>query len=134
MSETTELPGQAGSVPVRRMRVAWPVGKRVMTAMDRDPADDVALEAHRPRDGQHDPQGRRRNEAAVSEQPVEADGHPEPRHQVESYREQDVGEIQAMAPREPYRQRPPAERHEDDRRGHRYPRPAFEGGRRRPAV
>ena len=75
MGETAELPGQAGSVPVRRMRVTRPVGKGVMTAVDGDPADDLALEAHRPRDSQRDPQRRRRSEAAVGEQPVEADGH-----------------------------------------------------------
>src|SRR6202030_3693830 len=34
MGETTKLPGQAGSVPVGRMRVARLVGKRVMTAVD----------------------------------------------------------------------------------------------------
>jgi hypothetical protein len=56
------------------MRVAWPVGKGVMTTVDGDPADDLALEAHRPRDSQHDPLRRRRREAAVGEQPVEADG------------------------------------------------------------
>ena len=44
MGETAELPGQAGSVPVRRMRVAWPVGKGVMTTVDGDPADDFTLE------------------------------------------------------------------------------------------
>src|ERR1051325_8319797 len=60
------------------MRVPRPVGKGVMTAVDGDPADDLPLEAHRPRDGQHDPQRRRRREAAVGEQPVEADGHPQP--------------------------------------------------------
>jgi hypothetical protein len=55
------------------MRVAWPVGKGVMTTVDGDPADDFTLEAHRPRDSQHDPQRRRRREAAVGEQPVESD-------------------------------------------------------------
>ena len=134
VGQTAKLPGQAGSVPVRRMRVARPVGERMMTPVDRDPADDVALEAHRPRDGQRDPQRGRRGEAAVGEQAVEADGHPEPREQVERYREQDVGEIQGVAPGEPYRHRQPAERHEDDRRGHRDPDPAFEGARRRVAA
>src|SRR3954453_6106486 len=71
-----DQPGQAGSVPVRRMRVARPVGKGVMTTGDGDLADDLTLEAHRPRDSQHAPQRRRRREAAVGEQPVEADGHP----------------------------------------------------------
>jgi hypothetical protein len=87
MGETAELPGQAGSVPVRRMRVARPVGKCVMATVDGDPADDITLEAHRARDSQRDPQGWRRREAAVGEQPVEADGHPKPRHEINNRRE-----------------------------------------------
>src|SRR5690348_17367926 len=130
MGETAELPGQAGSVPVRRMRVAGPVGKGVMTTVDGDPADDLTLEAHRPRDSQRDPQRRRRREAAVGEQPVEADGHSEPRHQVENYREQHIRQAQAVAPGKPYRHPEPGERHDDDRERHRYPDCARDRARR----
>jgi hypothetical protein len=105
-----------------------------MTAVDGDPADDLTLEAHRPGDGQHDPERRRRGEAAVGEQTVEADGHPKPCHQVESRREQDVCEVQAVAPCEPYRHPKAAERHDDDRERHRYPDRARDRVRRAAGV
>jgi hypothetical protein len=68
------------------MRVPGPVGEGVVTAVDGDPADDLTLEAHRPRDRQRDPQRRDRGEAAVSQQPVEAHRHPQPGDHVEGQR------------------------------------------------
>ena len=56
--EAAELPGQAAAVAVGGMRVTGPVGEGVVAAVDGDPADDVALEAHRPRDRERDPQRR----------------------------------------------------------------------------
>jgi hypothetical protein len=58
------------------MRIARPVGKGVMTAVDGDPPDDVTLEAHRPRDRQRDPQRRDRGEAAMSQQAMKAHRYP----------------------------------------------------------
>ena len=130
MGETAELPGQAGSVPVRRMRVARLVGKGVMTTVDGDPADDLTLEAHRPRDRQRDAQRRDRREAAMSQQAVEAHRHPEPGDHVESQREQDIGEAQAVAPGQPDRRRQPGERHDNKRRRHADLGPALDGARR----
>jgi hypothetical protein len=123
------------------MRVTRPVGEGVVTAVDGDPADDLALEAHRPRDRQRDPQRRDRGEAAMSQQTVKANRHPQPGDEVEGHREQDVGEIQAMAPGQPDRHRQPGERHDDKRDRHADPGPALDGAwrpaahsKRRPAV
>src|SRR5207248_10047284 len=66
--EAAELPGYAAAVAVGRMRVTGPVGEGVVAAVDGDPADDLTLEAHRPRDRQRDAQRRDRGEAAMSQQ------------------------------------------------------------------
>jgi hypothetical protein len=47
--QAAELAADAGAVPVGRMRVTGPVGERVVAAVDGDPADHLALAAHRPR-------------------------------------------------------------------------------------
>jgi hypothetical protein len=112
------------------MRVAGPVGEGVVAAVDGDPADDLALEAHRPRDRQRDAQRRDRGEAAMSQQAVKAHGHPEPGDHVESQREQDIGEVQAVAPGQPDRRRQPGERHDNERDRHAGPGPALDGARR----
>jgi len=79
------------------MRVTGLVGEGVVAAVDGDPADDLTLKAHRSRDRQRDPQRRDRGEAAMSQQAVEAHRHPQPGNHVEGQREQDVGEVQAVA-------------------------------------
>ena len=97
MGETAELPGQAGSVPVRRMRVARPVGKGVMTTVDRDPADDLTLEAHRPRDRQRDAQRRDRGEAAMSQQAVKAHRHTKAGQHIQQHDGREPGGIVTTA-------------------------------------
>jgi hypothetical protein len=112
------------------MRVTGPVGEGVVAAVDGDPADDLTLEAHRPRDRQHHPQRRDRGEAAMRQQAVKAHRHPEPGDHVESQREQDIGEVQAMAPGQPDRHRQPGERHDNERDRHADPSPSLDGARR----
>jgi hypothetical protein len=116
--EAAELPGYAAAVAVGGMRVTGPVGEGVVAAVDGDPPDDLPLEAHRPRDRQRDAQRRDRGEAAMSQQTMEAHRDPEPGDHVEGQREQDVGEVQAVAPGQPDRRRQPGERHDNKRRRH----------------
>jgi Family of unknown function (DUF6629) len=59
--------------------------------------------AHRSRDRERDPQRPDCGEAAVGQQPVEADGHAQPGDHVKDRRQQDVGEVQAVAPCQPHR-------------------------------
>ena len=93
MREPAELTGQAGAVAVRRMRVTGSVGEGMVTAVDGDPADNLTLEAHRPRDSERGPQRRGRGEAAVRQQPVETHAHAEPGDHVEGRRERDGSEV-----------------------------------------
>jgi hypothetical protein len=68
--------------------------------------------------------------AAVKLRSVEADGHSEPRHQVENYREQHIRQAQAVTPGKPYRHPEPGKRHDDDRERRRYPDCARDRARR----
>src|SRR5580698_4777687 len=84
--------GGVGSSRSSQPAWAWarprscPAREGVMAAVHGDPADDRALEAHRPRERERDTQGRGRGEAAVGQQPVEADGDAEPGDHVETHR------------------------------------------------
>jgi hypothetical protein len=95
------------------MRVTRPVGERMVAAVDGDPADHLALEAHRPRDRQRHPQRAAPGEGPVGEQPVEPDGHSQPGDHVKPGREQDICQAQAVTPRQPHGRRQPSERHDD---------------------
>ena len=70
----------------------------------------------------------------MSQQAVEAYRHPEPGDHVESQREQDIGEVQAVAPGQPDRRRQPGERHDNERDRYPRPDPALGGARRLTAV
>jgi hypothetical protein len=78
MDQAVQLPHRPGAVLVGRVWVAGPVGERMMPPVGRDPVDDRTLEAHR--SGEREPGTQRRcgGEAAVGQQPVEADSHAEP--------------------------------------------------------
>jgi hypothetical protein len=96
------------------VRVTGAVGEGVVAAVDRDPADHVALEAHRPGDRQRDPQPRAGREAAVRNEAMETDDDPQPGDGVEAGCQQHVGEPEAMSPQQPHRGRQPGKRQRDD--------------------
>lgn len=47
VQQSTQLAAYMRAEAVRRVRVAGPVGERVVASVGGDPADDVALETHR---------------------------------------------------------------------------------------
>ena len=65
------------AVAVGRVRVAGVVAEHVVAAMGGHPAGHRSLDGHRAQHGEGDLQGPPRREAAVGEQPVEADCDPE---------------------------------------------------------
>ena len=109
VDEPVDRAAPARAVPdVRAVRVAVDVGELVVLAMGRDPVD------HRPFGGRRSERGERRPrepvalEAAVGQQPVEADGYPGPDRHVEQSQDQEVLPVQEVAgPAEPHADTPP---------------------------
>ena len=104
-------------MPVRRVRVTRPVGEGMMPPVSGDPADDIALEAHRPGDREHYSQHRRRGETAVREAAVEAERDAEPGEGIQASHQQHVGEPDTVAPGQPQRRDQAGERQACDCRG-----------------
>ena len=118
VGQAAELAGHAGPVAIGGVRVAGPVGEGVVAAVDGDPADDVALETHRPGDRERDPQRAGRRERTVREQPVEPHADPQAGQHVEGQRQQDIGQAKTVAPGQPHCDSQACERDEHDRGGY----------------
>jgi hypothetical protein len=72
------------------MRVTGPASKGVVAAVDGDPANNIAFEAHRPGDRERDPQRAGRRERPVRQEPVEPHRDPQAGKHAEGQRQQDV--------------------------------------------
>ncbi len=97
------LAARPGAEPVRRMRVARPIGERVVPPVRSHPPQHVALEAHRSGDSQGDTQRGPGGEAPVGQAPVEAHSHPEPGYQIEENCEPNVSQANTRTPQQPHR-------------------------------
>ena len=112
--EPEHVLGQRVAVPgVRGVRVAGPVGERVVLAVVGDPLGERPLHRHAP---ENRPQGTERGarlEALVREEPVEADGDPQPAGDVEPREQHEVDRAHAAVPEQPDGGDEPERRHDD---------------------
>jgi hypothetical protein len=101
VEQPSQQAAKTASMPVRRVRVAGPVGERMVPPVRCDPADDVALEAHRPGDRQHEPKRRHRSETPMREAAVKASRDAEPGENVQAGHQEHVGQPDPVAPCQP---------------------------------
>jgi hypothetical protein len=88
-------------VDVRTVRVALPIGERMMLAMVGHPRDDRALDRRRAKDREHSADRARGLERAVSEQAVKAHRHTEAGKHVQQQEHEDVVPAQQTGPQLP---------------------------------
>ena len=107
-----------GLIDVRAVRVAGAVRERVVLAMRGDPFDHRPLHRGRPQHRQHRPDRARRLEAAMREQPVEADRHAQPRERVRDRQHDQVLPAQRFPPGRPARAHQRQRRQPEDHHAH----------------
>lgn len=134
VQQTAQLAAQMCAVAVRGVGVPRPVGEGVVAAVGGDPADDVALETHRPRHRERDAHGADGPVAAVGEAAVEADGDAEAGDDVEDEGDHDVGGMDEAPPQQPAGETDRHEGQDDDHRRHRDVQPLTAVARGRRAV
>ena len=88
-------------VDVRTVRVALPIGERVMLAMVGHPRDDRALDRRRAKDRQRRADRARGLERAVSEQTMKAHRHTEPSEPIQQHEHDNVVPAQQAGPQLP---------------------------------
>jgi hypothetical protein len=93
------------------------VGERVVLAVIGDPRDDGPLDRRGSEDGEHGPHDRPRLEAAVREQPVEADRDAQAGQDVQDAEDHEVPRLQQALPRLPRRDAERQHRHGGDQAG-----------------
>ncbi|GGO42326.1 hypothetical protein GCM10012286_23610 [Streptomyces lasiicapitis] len=98
VGEAAQLTAQMRAVAVRGVRVTGPVGEGVMAAVRGDPADHVALEAHRSGHREHDPHGAGGPVPAVGQAAVESDRDAEPRDHIQGEGKHDVSGLDEPSP------------------------------------
>ena len=86
---------------VRGVRVSGPVGARVVLAVVGDPLGERPLHRHAPENGPRGTEWRARLEALVGEEPVEADGDPQPAGDVEPREQHEVDWMDDAVPEQP---------------------------------
>jgi hypothetical protein len=92
------------------------VAEAVMLSMGRDPTDERPFDRHRTGDGEPDLEGSAGSEALMGEQSVIADSDAVAGHDVQSHRNDDLGEPEKTAPHQGYRDRKDDRWSDDDRR------------------
>ena len=105
-------------VDVRAVRVAGLVRETVVLAVGGDPVVQPALDRHRAEHGQQHSHRARGLEAAVGEQPVEADGDAQPGERVRDRQHEQVVPVQAPAPSHPSGDTERGRRHDEEDRAH----------------
>ena len=89
-------------IDVGAVRIAGEIGEGVVLAMVGDPGDDGPFDRGGAERGEHSAQERARLEAAMREQTVEADRHPEADREVGDREHDQVRPMQRLVPRLPH--------------------------------